>query len=456
MKLCKLFIVALCCYASASAQQQDEKIIKSISDEILMNGTAYDNLRYLCKKIGPRLSGSANAANAIAATVKMLKQAGADTVYLQPCMVTHWERGSKEVAFAYLPGNQKRHLNICALGNTVATALAGVKAQVVEVKSMEALHELGIAGLKNKIVFINIPMDPRYIETFIAYSESGIGRRSGPAQAAKYGAKAVIVRSLASNIDQFPHTGATQYNDSFPKIAAVAVSTADAEWLSAQLVKYPATEIFLKTNCKLFADKPSFNVIGEMWGTEMPEQIVSVGGHLDSWDLAEGAQDDGAGCVQSIEIIRCFKKLNLRPKRTIRAVLFMNEENGSKGGIAYAHHAEITKEQHIFALESDAGGFTPRGFSLQMNESQVAKVKSWAPLFYKYGVYHFVEGHAGSDVGHLRKLGTALAGLMPDSQRYFDLHHAANDVFEAVSKRELLLGAINMAAMVWLVSEYGL
>lgn len=456
MKLYKLFILVLCFCSTAQAQNPDEKTIQSISEYIMMQGTAYDNLHYLCKNIGPRLSGSVQADKAIAATVNMLKQAGADTVYLQPCMVTHWERGPRETAYAYVNAKQKRQLNICALGNTVATPAAGIKARVVEVKSMQALHDLGIAGIQNKIVFINIPMDPRYIETFLAYSESGIGRRAGPAQAAKYGAKAVIVRSLASNIDTFPHTGVTQYNDSFPKIAAVAVSTADAEWLSTQLTKYPATEIYIKTNCKIFADKASFNVIGEIRGTEMPEQIISVGGHLDSWDLAEGAQDDGAGCVQAIEVIHCFKKLNLQPKRTLRAVLFMNEENGSKGGIAYAQHAEITKEQLIFALESDAGGFTPRGFSLQMNESQMAKVKSWSPLFYKYGVYHFVSGHAGSDVGHLHKLGTALAGLMPDSQRYFDLHHAANDVFEAVSKRELLLGAVNMTAMLWLVSEYGL
>ena len=206
----------------------------------------------------------------------------------------------------------------------------------------------------------------------------------------------------------------------------------------------------------MLADVPSFNVIGEIRGSEFLKEIITVGGHLDSWDLAEGAQDDGAGCVQSIEIIRSLKATGIQPKRTVRAVMFMNEENGGRGGKAYLKQAKENKERHIFALESDGGGFTPRAFGLEMNETQRKKVILWKPLFEDYGVYQLIAGGSGSDVEPLNELGTALAGLHPDSQRYFDLHHAATDTFESVSKRELNLGAVNMAAFVWLVSEYGL
>lgn len=213
---------------------------------------------------------------------------------------------------------------------------------------------------------------------------------------------------------------------------------------------------YFRTNCRMLADAPSFNVVGEIKGTEFPEQILTVGGHLDSWDLGEGAQDDGTGCMQSIEVIRSLKALNIKPKRTIRAVMFMNEENGGRGGDAYLQWAKDKNEQHIFALESDAGGFTPRGISMDMPEPKRARLLLWKPLFYEYGIYEFAPGGGGSDIAPLKQINTPLAGFAPDSQRYFDLHHASNDVFEAVSKRELDLGAANMTMLMWLVSEYGL
>lgn len=437
------------------AQQNDAAVVKKIADEVMRNSTAYENLRYLTKQIGPRLSGSANARKAVEATARMLKEAGADTVYLQPCMVPHWERGEKETGHIRLANGSRYNLRLCALGNSVSSGQKGVNAGVVEVRSLKELDELGTA-VKGKIVFFNIPMNPTYIRTFRAYGESGTGRRAGPSQAAKYGAIGVMVRSLASNIDDFPHTGATQYNDSFPKIPAVAISTKDAEWLSEQLKKKMQLTAYFRTNCRMLADAPSFNVVGEVKGSEFPGEILTVGGHLDSWDLGEGAQDDGTGCMQSIEVIRTLKALQIKPKRTIRAVMFMNEENGGRGGEAYLQWAIDKNEQHIFALESDAGGFTPRGISMDMPEQKRAKLLQWKPLFYEYGIYDFAPGGGGSDIAPLKKINTPLAGFAPDSQRYFDLHHAANDVFEAVSKRELDLGAANMTMMMWLVSEYGL
>jgi carboxypeptidase Q len=451
-----LFAAVLLFSSSSLAQNQDSITIKKIADDILTNGTVFENLRYLCKKIGPRLSGSANAQKAVLATARMLKEAGADTVYMQPCMVPQWVRGAKETGFIKLADNSKFNLHLCAIGNTVGTAAAGLSAPVVEVKSMAELHQLGAAAIKDKIVFFNIEMNPTYINTFQAYGEDGAGRFMGPAEAARYGAVGAMVRSLASNVNDYPHTGVTRYNDSFPKIPAVCISTRDANWLSEQLKLKKVTTAYFKTDCKMLADAPSFNVIGEIWGTEFPGEIISVGGHLDSWDLAEGANDDGSGVTQSIEIIRALKANDIKPKRTIRAVMFMNEENGGRGGEAYLQNALQKNEHHIFALESDEGGFSPRGFSLEMTAEKEQKIKQWLPLFYNYGVYFMETGGSGSDVEPVLKTGAALAGLSPDSQRYFDIHHAATDVFENVSERELKLGAVNMAALIWLVSEYGL
>jgi carboxypeptidase Q len=434
--------------------RNDSITIKKIADEIMINSTAYENLRFLCKKIGPRLSGSDNAARAVLATKKMLTYAGADTVYLQPCIVPHWVRKSKEEGY-FMGDGKKISLQLTSLGNSEGTKGQMVGGEIVEIKTMAALHKLGNA-VKGKVVFFNIAMNPTYIGTFNAYGEAGIGRRSGPAQAAKYGAIAVLVRSLSSNADDYPHTGMTRYNDSFPKIPAVAISTNNANAISKLLIQSKKVEGFFKSDCTMLAPVTSYNVIGEIRGTEFPQEIITVGGHLDSWDLAEGAQDDGAGIVQSIEVLRVLKAVGAKPKRTIRAVMYMNEENGSGGADAYLENAKQKKEQHIFALESDAGGFTPRGFSLEMSEQKKMKVKTWASLFYNFGVYEFREGGSGSDIDNLKEIGAALAGLSPDSQRYFDLHHASTDVFESVSKRELDLGAVNMAALIWLVSEYGL
>jgi carboxypeptidase Q len=385
----------------------------------------------------------------------MMKEIGADTVYLQQCMVPHWVRGEKEKGQIILSNGKKYDLKLCALGNSVGTGAKGVTASIVEVNSMAQLDRLG-NSVKGKIVFFNFPMNQTYIKTFQAYGESGVSRNRGPAAAGKYGAVGAMVRSLAINLNDYPHTGATGYNDSFPKIPAVAISTNDAEYLSKELKKGNVSKGYFRTMSKMLPDAPGYNVIAEVRGSQFPEQIITVGGHLDSWDLAEGANDDGSGVVQSMEVLRTLHALGIRPKRTIRAVAFANEENGGRGGKEYLDEAKAKNEKHIFALESDEGGFTPRGFSLDMSEAQRSKIIGWRNLFYPYGASDIIAGGSGSDVGHLKELGVALAGFTPDSQRYFDIHHAATDVFENVSRRELLLGAANMTALIWLVSEYGL
>ncbi|MEO8569198.1 MAG: M20/M25/M40 family metallo-hydrolase [Ginsengibacter sp.] len=453
-KLLWLFFLLLA--LKSFPQSTDARMVKKIADETMTNGTAYSNLKKLCKQVGPRLSGSANHFKAVRLTTAMLKEINVDSIYLQPCMVPHWVRGNKEQGEILLNGGKKFQLHLTALGNSAGTPPAGISAIVVEVRDMSELETLGESVVKGRIVFFNFKMNPTYIETFRAYSESGVSRVSGPAMAAKYGAIGAIVRSLAINLDDYPHTGVTLYNDSFPKIPAVAISTNDAEYLSTELMKKNVTKVWFKTNCKMLPDVKAYNVIGEIKGSAFPDEIITVGGHLDSWDLAEGANDDGSGVVQSMEVLRTLKALGIKPKRTIRAVLFVNEENGGRGSEAYLAAARAKNEKHIFALESDAGGFTPRGFSLDVNDAQRDKIMAWKDLFYPYGVYNFSNGGGGSDIGPLKKIGTALAGLSPDSQRYFDIHHAATDVFENVSERELKLGAANMAALIYLVSEYGM
>jgi carboxypeptidase Q len=379
----RLLIVCVCiCIALTSNSQtiQDSIAIQQIANDVLTKGEAYNNLFYLCKKIGPRLSGSPQAQLAVEAGVSMLKKAGADTVYLQPCMVPHWVRGKKETGFITYNNGVQYPLQLCALGNSIGTGNKGVSAQIIEVHSFDELQQLGNT-VKGKIVFFNVAMNPTHIHTFKAYGESGFARRSGAAIASKYGAVAVMVRSLASNDDDFPHTGVMSYNDSFPKIPAVAISTNNANWLSKQLLSKKTVTAFLQTNCSMQKEVLSYNVIGEIKGSEKADEIITVGGHLDSWDLAEGAHDDGAGIVQSIEVIRAFKAQGIQPKRTIRAVLFMNEENGGKGAAKYLAAAKEKNEQHLFALESDAGGFTPRGFSFDMPTDKITTIKLILPLW---------------------------------------------------------------------------
>jgi hypothetical protein len=443
-------------FSMAVKAQDDSTMIKKITDDVLTNGKAYEYLRVLCKDVGPRLSGSPQAAKAVNVTKKMMEDLKVDKVWLQECMVPHWVRGKKEEAKIIFKDGKTYKLDVTALGNSIGTGDKGVKANVIEVKNFDELNKLGEKVIKGNIVFYNFPMNPTYINTFRAYGESGRYRFNGPSQAAKYGAVGCIVRSLASNVNDYPHTGVMGYNDSFPKIPAVAISTLDANYLSTALKNKTEKQVFFRTNCQMLDSVKSYNVIGEIRGTEFPDEIITVGGHLDSWDLAEGAHDDGSGCVQSIEVLRVFQALGIKPKRTIRAVMFMNEENGGKGGDKYYEEAKAKGEKHIFAMESDEGGFTPRGFGVSGNKEAVAKIMSWANLFRPYGVNDIHEGGGGADIGDLKNLGTVLSNIYPDSQRYFDIHHAATDTFEAVSERELKLAAAMMASMIYLVDKYGL
>jgi len=443
---------------SLFAQTEDEIQLRNIYDAALTQGKSYDWLNHLSNRIGGRLSGSIQAQQAVDYTKAELDGLGLDQVWLQPVMVPKWVRGTPEFAYFETDPGITTNVPITALGGSVATPTNGLKAKVIEVQSIEELDVLGADKIAGKIVFFNRPMDATHINTFDAYSGAVDQRGSGAREAGKFGALGVIVRSMNLRLDDFPHTGGMSYGDTPVKqrIPAAAISTNAAELLSATLKLNPEISFYFKQNCKQFDDVQSFNVIGEIKGSTHPDEIIVVGGHLDSWDLGDGSHDDGAGCVQSMEVLRLFKEIGYTPKRTIRVVLFMNEENGLRGGNKYAEVAQKNNENHIFALESDSGGFTPRGFSFDSSEADFKRVLGWKKLLEPYQVNMLIQGFGGADIGPLKNDAIVLAGLKPDSQRYFEHHHSNNDKFEHVNKRELELGAAAMASLVYLFDTYGI
>lgn len=439
------------------SQTNDEAMLKQIYKVALTESKAYPWLDDLSNKIGHRLSGSSGAAKAVTYTKEQMELLGLDKVYLQEVMVPKWVRGEKEIAYLQV-GKQKKSFPICALGMSVATPKNGLLANVIEVKSLEELKALGTEKVKGKIIFFNRPMNPEFIETFHAYGSCVDQRSSGAREAGELGAVGVIVRSMNLRLDDFPHTGSTNYKDIAmdKRIPAAAISTNGAEELSKLLKENSNAKLYFKQSCQTLEDVLSYNVVGEITGSEHPNKVMVVGGHLDSWDLGDGSHDDGAGCVQSMAVLEIFRKLNYKPKNTIRVVLFMNEENGVKGGLKYEELSSKNKENHIFALESDSGGFTPRGFSIEADDSNFDKITTWKNLFEPYLIHIFRKGHTGVDIGPLKSEKIVKVALQPDSQRYFDYHHAANDTFDAVNKRELELGAASMASLMYLFDQYGL
>lgn len=454
----KIFIISFLLLVSLTAfsQTSDEAMIKQIFDQALSKGKSYEMLYDLSVNVGPRLSGSPGAAAGVEWSRNAMKQLGFDSVWLQPVMVPHWVRGEKEIGRIISKRAGTVTVNVCALGGSIGTGSSGISANVIEVKSFDELKTLGAKGVQGKIVFFNRPMDPTKINTFGGYGGAVDQRANGASEAAKLGAIAVLVRSMGSNLEDYPHTGGMRYAPDVAKIPALAISTRHAELLSQHLKDEKDLTFYMENHSETLEDAPSFNVIGEIKGTEFPNEFIVVGGHLDSWDLAQGAHDDGAGCVQSIEVLRLFKQMGYKPKHTIRAVMFMNEENGLRGGMKYAEEAERKKEKHIAAIESDRGGFVPRGFTVPTEAKAKERVRSWKPLLEPYGLSDFSQEGGGADIGPLAPQGVALIGFLPDSQRYFNYHHTAEDTIDKVDKRELELGSASMAALVYLIDKYGL
>jgi hypothetical protein len=444
----------------SSAQSQDQgRAYEQLSREILSGDlqlcNSYRILKELVTVAPHRLSGSDGAARAVAWGAAALKESGADSTWLEPVMVPHWERGDVEECQLLLPGSDSvRNLSICALGGSIGTPTGGVEGEIFEVQSFEELaaHPEMARG---KIIFFNRSMDRTKLSTGEAYG-GAVGQRSqGAIQAAKAGGIAAIVRSMTTRMDDIPHAGAMNYVDTIPKVPAAAVSTIGAGILSDALRRDPHTKVRLRLSAKIHPDVESANVIGEIRGSEHPEEVILIGGHLDAWDKGEGAHDDGAGCAQVVDVIRILRSHNLVPRRTIRAVLFMNEENGLRGGKAYAER-ERPGEKLIAALETDAGGLSPRGFGVTADSSVFRKIASFGYLFSSIDADHVRPGGGGADISPLAGKTIAMLALRVDGQKYFDYHHSDNDTFDKVNERELQLGASMIAVLVYVIAQEGL
>ncbi|MBI3133793.1 MAG: M28 family peptidase [Bacteroidetes bacterium] len=448
----KIFSLTLLFLTLHSFANPDSLFIRKIYDEALVSGQCYENLRSLCKDIGARITGSAEAKMAIKWGHDLLESYGFDNVYLQEIKVPHWERGTTEAGWIMNESGKLSKLNILALGGSVGTE-GLLEGEIVLVESVSDLEKVGKENIKGKIVFFNKPFDQTQINTFKAYGACVDQRWDGATKAALYEAKAVIIRSLAQSTDDHAHTGSMHYEEGVIQIPAAAISTVDADKLTEWLSK---GKVFVKMemDCRYYADEISYNVIAEMTGHE-DDKIITFGGHLDSWDIGEGAHDDGAGIVHSIEAIRLLKKLNYYNNHTLRCVLFMNEENGNFGGKSYAEIASENKEQHICAIESDRGGFLPIGFDIQGTPAQVEMVQQFRDLLFDFELYKFEPGYSGVDIRPLMQHYPDMLqlGMVINSQEYFDYHHAETDVFESVNKRELELGSAAMAAIIYLMDK---
>ncbi len=436
---------------AAFGQSKEDSIqFRKISTEILNNGKGYNELRELTKTIGHRLSGSEAYEKSVQWAAQKLRDAGADKVWLQDVMIPVWVRGKESLHIRTSAGNWKS-IKMLSLGNSEGTGGKDVSGEIIMVKSLEEYDKLPAEKVKDKIVFFNYSFDQGNVQTFISYRDASPYRRTTASLTAKKGGKFAIIRSLSSALDDVPHTGSMRYDENISKVPAITIGNTSADELEA-LLKNQKVTAKLNSNCGMKGEKLSHSVIGEITGKK-DQSVIVVGGHLDSWDVGEGAHDDGAGIVQSIEVLRTFKKLGIRNNHTIRAVCFANEENGTKGGKQYGKVAKDNNEKHIFAIESDAGGFSPRGISLEMDDTQRNQVKSWINLFLPYGVYNFEGKYSGSDIAPLHEMGVPTAELVPDSQRYFDIHHTEEDTFEKVSRRELLLGSAVMTQLIYMIDK---
>ena len=439
--------------AQSSVVQRYDADAQKIVKEALGSNMSMENLTDLCTKVGHRISGSPQAAQAVEWAKKKMKEYGFDNVHLEPVMVPRWVRGTVEEAYLMFSSGRRESLKITTLGGSIGTPSEGITAEIIEVKSFDELSRLGERA-KGKIVFFNRPMDRKQISTFAAYGGAVDQRGGGAIMAARAGGVAALVRSMTTRIDDFPHTGGMGYVDTVKKVPGIAISTLQAERISKLLAQGERLKIHFKLSAQTLPDVESFNVVGELTGMEKPKEVIVIGGHLDSWDIGQGAHDDGAGCVQSIEVLRILKKLGLQPKRTIRAVMFMNEENGLRGGIGYAAK-DRPGEKHIAAIESDEGGFRPRGFGIA-DSAAFKKVAPWAPLFTFFDADLIRFGGGGADISPMGPKGIPLMSMIVDTHRYFDSHHSENDNLTAVNERELAFGAAAMAILTYVMAQEGL
>jgi carboxypeptidase Q len=407
----------------------------------LTSDRAYSRLAHLTDHIGNRLSGSKSLEQAIEWAVAEMKRDGLDNVRAEKVMVPHWVRGEESLEMLTpVP----RKLQMLGLGNSIATPPEGISAEAIVVRDFGELDRLG-EQVRGKIVVYNAP--------FVDYGETVRYRLQGASRAARYGAVAALVRSITPVSLQTPHTGAMQYDANQPKIPVAAITIEVAEFLQRLNDRGDHPTLRLKMEAKFLPDAESANVIAEIKGSEKPDEVVVIGGHFDSWDVGQGAHDDGGGAIVSWETVRLLKELGLRPRRTIRAVLFTNEENGSRGGIAYrdAHRAE----KHVFVIESDSGVYRPEGFGLAATAPlQVrSNLQEIARLLSGIGSDRIAADGGGADIGPMMREGVPGASLDVDGTHYFDIHHTPADTLDKVNPRELALCVATMAVMAYTIAD---
>jgi len=454
-KMLIVFLAILNLYASCNSDD-DTPMVEKLFKNVETDEFAYIKLQYLCKHFSKRITGSETANHAVKYMEGVLKEIGADTVYLQSMMVPRWERGDKEIATLLLPSGEKINYSVCALGGSISTSAEGIKANVISVESFDDLEKLGKKKIEGKIVFFSKPMNPNEKNTFRAYGEVAGFRVKGATFAAKYGAVAVLIRSLTTLIDENPHTGIMHYDEKDRKIPAFSICTKHANELSDLLKQNNNLELYLKSTSKQLDEVESYNVIAEVKGNQYPDEIITIGGHLDCWDLGEGAHDDGAGCLQSADVLRQLLKIGYKPKRTIRVVMFMDEETAQRGGRKYAELAKQRKEKHLFALEADRGASKPLGFTFDCSCEKLNNLKWKLGMLKSYGITNFDELGGGVDIGFLKDLDATLSGFYTDPEHYFDFHHSANDSFDKINKQDFQKGIAAMASIIYLVDKYGL
>lgn len=407
----------------------------------------WERLATLSDRFGHRLSGSQALERAIDWTIAAMAEDGLVAARREKVMVPHWVRGAER---ARVVGPIDRPLVILGLGGTVGTRGA-LRGEVAVVGSLAEIAARGEA-LRGKIVVINQAMpafDHEHHET--GYGDTVKIRSSGVVEAAKVGAKAVLIRSVTASSLRTPHTGALRYVDGVPKIPAAALTLEDAELLARLVAAGDRVTVELSLGAKTLPDAVSGNAIAEIRGRELPDEVVVIGGHIDSWDVGDGSTDDGSGCVMAMDAARMLLELKLIPRRTIRVVLFTNEENGLRGGLAY--HAAHGKEKHAAAIEADSGAGAPRGFGITGSPEEVAQVQGYAQLFQALGASQLTLGGGGADISPLTRDGVLSLGLHPDTSHYFDLHHSPADTFDKIDPDHFARNTAAMALMAYILAE---
>ena len=420
--------------------------VARILDEATTRGKSWEILQHLTDRIGPRLSGSEGALAAVRWTAERMRADGLDP-RLEPVMVPHWVRG-EESAEIVAPVRQK--LLVTALGGSVGTPEAGVAAEVVVAPSLEAFAAMDAAAVRGRIVLFNRAIKAE--STTDGYGQVASQRSRGPSEAARKGAVAALVRSLGTLDARLVHTGALTYAEGAPRIPAAAVTAEDADLLARLASSGVAPTVRLRLGCRTLPDAPSHNVVADVRGRERPEEIVVIGAHLDSWDLGTGAHDDGAGVAMVMDALRILKAMP-PARRTVRGVLFMNEENGLRGARQYVidHAAELPR--HVAALEADSGGFRPEGFNTNVVPAGMETLRAAAALLAPIGATRIVTGGGGADIGQMRPAAVPLLGLDVEGVRYFDWHHTPADTLDKVDRGDLAKGTAAMAAMAYLLAE---